>query len=227
LPIPIQKTYTYSVTNEEAVFLKKGMRVAVSFGKTKIFTGLVFAIHETAPTLYEAKEIHQILDEQPLVNEFQLKHWQWISNYYMCSLGDVFRASLPTAFLLESETIVYKNETFEEESILEDDEYLIFEALQHQSELTIHQVADILGKKKVMPIVNELIKKSALHIKEQIYEQYKPKLVKYVRLHPRYSSDASLTALLEELSRAKKQRDAVLTFFQLSTTKKPIKAKEL
>jgi primosomal protein N' (replication factor Y) len=227
LPIPIQKTYTYSVTNEEAVFLKKGMRVAVSFGKTKIFTGLVFAIHETAPTLYEAKEIHQILDEQPLVNEFQLKHWQWISNYYMCSLGDVFRASLPTAFLLESETIVYKNETFEEESILEDDEYLIFEALQHQSQLTIHQVADILGKKKVMPIVNELIKKSALHIKEQIYEQYKPKLVKYVRLHPRYSSDASLTALLEELSRAKKQRDAVLTFFQLSTTKKPIKAKEL
>ncbi|MFT6066147.1 MAG: primosomal protein N' (replication factor Y) [Paraglaciecola sp.] len=227
MPIPIQKTYTYSVTNEEAVFLKKGMRVAVSFGKTKIFTGLVFAIHETAPTLYEAKEIHQILDEQPLVNEFQLKHWQWISNYYMCSLGDVFRASLPTAFLLESETIVYKNETFEEESILEDDEYLIFEALQHQSELTIHQVADILGKKKVMPIVNELIKKSALHIKEQIYEQYKPKLVKYVRLHPRYSSDASLTALLEELSRAKKQRDAVLTFFQLSTTKKPIKAKEL
>ena len=227
MPIPIQKTFTYSVTNEEAVFLKKGMRVAVSFGKTKIFTGLVFAIHETAPTLYQAKEIHQILDEQPLVNEFQLKHWQWISNYYMCSLGDVFRASLPTAFLLESETIVYKNETFEEESILEDDEYLIFEALQHQSQLTIHQVADILGKKKVMPIVNELIKKSAIHIKEQIYEQYKPKLVKYVRLHPRYSSDASLTALLEELSRAKKQRDAVLTFFQLSTTKKPIKAKEL
>tara|TARA_B110000967_G_scaffold197853_1_gene230111 strand:+ start:9083 stop:11503 length:2421 start_codon:yes stop_codon:yes gene_type:complete len=227
LPIPIQKTYTYSVTNEEAVFLKKGMRVAVSFGKTKIFTGLVFAIHETAPILYEAKEIHQILDAQPLVNEFQLKHWQWISNYYMCSLGDVFRASLPTAFLLESETIVYKNETFEEESILEDDEYLIFQALQHQSQLTIHQVADILGKKKVMPIVNELIKKSAIHIKEQIYEQYKPKLVKYVRLHPRYSSDASLTALLEELSRAKKQRDAVLTFFQLSTTKKPIKAKEL
>ncbi len=227
MPIPIQKTYTYSVTNEEAVFLKKGMRVAVSFGKTKIFTGLVFAIHETAPILYEAKEIHQILDEQPLVNEFQLKHWQWISNYYMCSLGDVFRASLPTAFLLESETIVYKNETFEEESILEDDEYLIFQALQHQSQLTIHQVADILGKKKVMPIVNELIKKSAIHIKEQIYEQYKPKLVKYVRLHPRYSSDASLTALLEELSRAKKQRDAVLTFFQLSTTKKPIKAKEL
>lgn len=209
------------------MFLKKGMRVAVSFGKTKMYTGLVFNIHETAPTLYEAKEIHQILDEKPLVNELQLKHWQWIANYYMCSLGDVFRASLPSAFLLESETVVYKNETFEEESILEDDEFLIFEALQHQSQLTIHQVADILGRKKVMPIINELIKKSAIYIKEQIYEQYKPKLIKYVRLHPTYNSDASLTSLLEELSRAKKQRDAVLTFFQLSTTKKPIKAKDL
>ncbi|QNM87085.1 primosomal protein N' [Polaribacter pectinis] len=227
LPIPLQKTFTYSVTEEEANFLQKGMRVAVSFGKTKMYTALVYEIHQTAPTLYEAKEINQILDEKPLVNEQQLKHWSWIAKYYMCSLGDVYRASLPSAFLLESETIVYKNEAFTDETILEDDEFLIFEALQHQSQLTIHQVADILGKKKVMPIVNELIKKSAIYIKEEIYEQYKPKLVKYVRLHADYSSDESLNSLLEELSRAKKQRDAVLTFFQLSTTKKPIKAKDL
>ncbi len=203
------------------------MRVAVSFGKSKIFTGLVFNIHKTSPTLYEAKEIHQILDEVPLVNEMQLQHWQWTANYYMCSLGDVYRASLPSSFLLESETIILKNETFSEESILADDEFLIFEALQHQSQLTIHQVVDILGKKKVMPIVNELIKKSAVTIKEEIYEQYKPKLVKYVRLHSDYSSDDSLNKLLEELSRAKKQREAVLGFFQLSSSKKPIKAKDL
>ncbi|WP_171032316.1 replication restart helicase PriA [Polaribacter aestuariivivens] len=227
LPIPLQKTFTYAVTEEEANFLQKGMRVAVSFGKTKMYTALVFEIHTTAPTLYEAKEINQILDEKPIVNEQQLKHWSWIAQYYMCSLGDVYRASLPSAFLLESETIVYKNEAFTEETILDDDEFLIFEALQHQSQLTIHQVADILGKKKVMPIVNELIKKSAIYIKEEIYEQYKPKLVKYVRLHTSYNSDASLNTLLEELSRAKKQRDAVLTYFQLSTSKKPIKAKDL
>tara|TARA_B110000046_G_scaffold186040_1_gene231722 strand:+ start:4543 stop:6963 length:2421 start_codon:yes stop_codon:yes gene_type:complete len=227
LPIPIQKTFTYSVTEDEANFLQKGMRVAVSFGKTKMYTGLVYNIHQTAPILYEAKEIHQILDETPLVNELQLKHWQWISSYYMCAIGDVYRASLPSAFLLESETVISKNHEFIEDSILADDEFLIFEALQHQSQLTIHQVADILGKKKVMPIVNQLIKKSAISIKEEIYEQYKPKLVKYVRLHSDYNSDDSLEKLLEELSRAKKQREAVLFFFQLSFTKKPIKAKDL
>ena len=203
------------------------MRVAVSFGKSKMYTGLVLNIHTNAPTLYEAKEIHQILDEIPLVNEKQLQHWQWISNYYMCSLGDVYRASLPSAFLLESETIIYKNNTFLDETILADDEFLIFEALQQQSQLTIHQVIAILGKKKVMPIVNALLKKEAIVIKEEIYEQYKPKLVKYVRLHKNYTSDDSLGKLLEELSNAKKQREAVLGFFQLLTAKKPIKAKDL
>ncbi|MEO9571925.1 MAG: primosomal protein N' [Polaribacter sp.] len=227
LPIPIQKTFTYSVTEDEANFLQKGMRVAVSFGKSKMYSALVFNIHQTKPVLYEAKEIHQILDDTPLVNEKQLKHWQWIASYYMCSLGDVYRASLPSAFLLESETIINKNETFTDEDILTNDEFLIFEALQHQSQLTIHQVVAILGKKKVMPIVNSLIKKTAITIKEEIYEQYKPKLVKYIRLNATYSSDDSLENLLTELSRAKKQRDAVLTFFQLSASKKPIKAKDL
>ncbi|OAD45200.1 primosomal protein N' [Polaribacter atrinae] len=227
LPIPIQKTFTYSVTEDEANFLKKGMRVAVSFGKSKMYSALVLNIHQTKPTLYEAKEIHQILDEVPLVNELQLKHWQWISSYYLCSLGDVYRAALPSAFLLESESVINKNEEFSEDAILTDDEFLIFEALQHQSQLTIHQVIAILGKQKVMPIINSLIKKEAIIIKEEIYEQYKPKLVKYVRLHADYSSDDSLGKLLEELSRAKKQREAVLGYFQLSTSKKPIKAKDL
>ena len=227
LPIPIQKTFTYSVSKTEYEFLKKGMRVAVSFGKTKMYTGLVFKLHQIAPETYDAKDILQILDDKPLVTEHQLKHWEWISTYYMCGLGDVYRAALPSAFLLESETVIFKNETFDNNDILNDEEFLIYEALQHQSQLTIHQVVDILGKKKVLPIINELIQKSAVYIREEIYEQYKPKLIKYVRLHANYSSENSLESLLTELSRAKKQRDVVLTYFQLETSKKPIKVKEL
>lgn len=227
LPIPIQKTFTYSVTKEEADFLKKGMRVAVSFGKSKMYSALVLNIHQTAPTLYEAKEIHQILDESPIVTEKQLKYWQWISSYYMCSLGDVYRAAVPSAFLLESETIIYRNESFTDIDILTDEEYLIYEALQRQSQLTLHEIAEVLDRKKVLPIINRLIEKSVLYVKEEIYETYKPKLVKYVRLHKDYQSDESLQELLSKLSRAKKQRDVVLTFFQLKTEKKPIKAKTL
>jgi primosomal protein N' (replication factor Y) len=227
LPIPIQKTFTYSVTQFEYEFLKKGMRVAVSFGKTKMYTGLVFNLHQIPPETYDAKEILQILDNKPIVTEHQLKHWEWISTYYMCGLGDVYRAALPSAFLLESETIIFKNESFDNKYILNDEEFLIYEALQRQSQLTIHQVVDILGKKKVLPIINELIQKSAVYIKEEIYEQYKPKLIKYVRLSNNYNSENSLELLMNELSRATKQREVIMTFFQLSASKKPIKVKDL
>ena len=227
LPIPIQKTFTYSVTQSEYEFLKKGMRVAVSFGKTKMYTGLVFKLHQIPPETYDAKEILQILDDKPIVTEHQLKHWEWVSTYYMCGLGDVYRAALPSAFLLESETIIFKNESFDNKDILNDEEFLIYEALQHQSQLTIHQVVDILGKKKVLPIINELIQKSAVYIKEEIYEQYKPKLIKYVRLSNNYNSENSLELLMNELSRAAKQREVIMTFFQLSASKKPIMVKDL
>lgn len=227
LPIPIRKVYTYSVTKDEVGFLKKGMRVAVSFGKSKIYTALVLDIHKIKPTLYEAKEIHQILDDSPIVTPKQLQHWEWIASYYMCSLGEVYRAALPSAFLLESETIIYRNESFLKTDLLTDDEYLIYEALQRQAQLTLHEIAEIIGRKKVLPIINELIKKSVLSVKEEIYEIYKPKLIKYVRLHKDYHSDKGLQTLLSKLSKAKKQRELVLTFFQLKAEKKPIKAKIL
>ena len=149
LPIPLEKQFTYAITQAEAGFLKKGMRVAVPFGKRKIYTALVLDIHQNAPKAYEAKEIHQILDEQPIVNEFQMKLWQWMSSYYMCTLGDILRAALPSAFLLESETniVLNKNEKINDFE-LKDDEFLVYEALQHQSSLKVRDINNILDKKK-------------------------------------------------------------------------------
>ncbi len=227
LPIPLQKLFTYKITEAEATFLKKGMRVALEFGKSKVYTALVYSIHNEAPIGYEAKEIHQILDETPIVNEIQLKHWEWISDYYMCSLGEVFRAALPSAFLLESETEIELVQSFSKEEMLSDEEFLIYEALQHQSRLSIFQVIEILGKKGVFPIIKALIEKNVILVKEQIYEQYKPKLIKYTRLTTQWSSNEKLAELLETLSRAKKQRDVVLTYFQLNASRKPIKAEKL
>ena len=227
MPIPLQKLFTYKITEAEAVFLRKGMRVAVEFGKSKIYTALVFKIHNEAPIGYEAKEIHQILDESPIVNELQLKHWEWISAYYMCSLGEVYRAALPSAFLLESETEIELVQNFSDEELLSDEEFLIFEALQHQARLSISQIINVLGKKSIFPIIKKLLEKNVIIVREQIYEQYKPKLIKYVRLKEAWSANEKLSVLIETLSRAKKQRDVVLTYFQLNALKKPIKVTKL
>ncbi|MFH4968029.1 primosomal protein N' [Gaetbulibacter sp. M240] len=229
IPVPLQKLFTYRITSAEAEFLKPGMRVAVPFGKTKIYTGIVHHIHNNAPTAYEAKDIEQILDDTPIVNSWQLKLWQWIADYYMCTLGDVMRASLPSGFILESETLIVKNNAKDiKDSDLEDDEFLIYEALHHQSSLKIQDISNILDKKHVLPVLNRLIAKDAITLQEDIYETYKPKLVRYVKLHTTYNSEEQLHKLLDDLSRAPKQREVVMTFFSLSAqTKKPVKVTDL
>ena len=228
LPIPLPQLFTYKITEAESTFLQVGMRVAVPFGKSKIYTAIVATIHQEEPTAYKAKDIFQILDDELIVTKNQLKHWQWIANYYMCSLGEVLRSALPSAFLLESETLVLKNENFDIEAPLTDDEFLIVEALEHQAILPIKKISDILDKKRVLPILNKLLLKEAIILKEEIVEQYRPKLVKYVRLNSLYEDEAKLQELLDTLSRAAQQRNAVLSYFSMNaSTKKPIKQDEL
>lgn len=200
----------------------------VPFGKSKMYTALVVDLHQIPPTLYEAKEIHQILDEQPVVNEFQIAHWNWIASYYMCNIGDVYRGALPSALILESETLLsQKSGAFVDESQLSDDEFLIYEALQHQSSLKVNDVMGILNKKKVFPVIQQLISKNILHLEEEVVEEYKPKLVKYIRLHENYASEEKLIELLDDLKGAK-QKDLVLQYFQLTAQdKKPISVKQL
>ncbi len=229
LPIPLEKLFTYSITEAEANFLKPGMRVSVPFGKSKIYTAIVYGIHNTAPVVYEAKDIHQILDETPVVTQTQLQHWHWISRYYMCSVGEVMRAALPSAFLLESETIITKNkDRIVNDEDLKDDEFLVYEALHHQSSLKIQDLMSILDKKNVLPVIKRLLEKNAITVEEEIYEKYKPKLVRYVKLHSSFSSEKALQNLLEEIGRAHKQKEVVLALFSISAqTKKPVKVSDL
>ncbi len=228
LPLSLPKTFTYSVSEAEFNYIKSGMRVAVPFGKSKIYTGLVLNCHQNPPTLYEAKEIHQILDENPVVNEFQLQHWQWIASYYMCAIGDVFRGAMPSAFILESETIIsQKKEITIEQTNLSDDEFLILEALQYQSSLKVQDVMAILNKKNIFPVVQKLLKKNVLTLQEELQEEYKPKLIRFIRLQDEYSSDISLMTLLDSLKGAK-QKELLMHYFQWNAKeKKPISVKQL
>lgn len=229
LPIPIEKLFTYRINEAEVNIIRPGMRVAVPFGKSKIYTALVHDIHTTAPSVYEAKDIDQILDDHPLVTPTQLKFWEWLSQYYMCSIGEVFRSAVPGALLLESETLIVRNDrAVVEENDLLDDEFMVFEALQHQSILRVQEISEILDKKNIIPVLNRLIQKNVVFLKEEVFEQYKPKLIRYVQLGKDYRSEESLEALLNSLNRAPKQSQVVLSLFQLQAqTKKPVKVKEL
>jgi len=229
LPLALPKPFTYAINEAEYAFLQTGMRVAVPFGRNKIYTGLVLSKHQTPPQLYEAKDIHQILDDFPLVTQTQLDHWQWLASYYMCSLGEVYKSAMPSGFLLESETIITSRPDFNADNEqLSDDEYLIYEALQRQSALKVQEVVSILNKKTILPVINKLIAKNAISLQEEINEKYKPKTIRYIRLQEEFLQQKQLSELMDVLSRAQKQREAVMQFFQLQAKeKKPITVKAL
>ena len=223
LPIPLKQTFTYHVNKDEAYFLKPGMRVAVPFGKSKIYTAVVYGIHQNDPPSYETKSIHQILDEVPLITTRQLKHWEWMASYYMCTLGEVIRAALPSAFLLESETIItLSRKEGIDQTEFGDAEFLVYEALQHQSSLHINDVRSILDQQNVMGVIHDLLAKGVVEVQEEIYEQYRPKLKRYVKLSGAYAEEEALRRLLDSMSRAPKQRQVLMTLFMLSTSEKNV-----
>ncbi len=228
VPIAVTTTFTYRVSQAEYNFLQPGMRVAVPFGKRLVYTAMVLNKHSQKPQIYEPKDIHTIIDEQPLVTKTQLEFWQWIAQYYMCSLGEVYKAALPSAFLLESETILsFNRDLVVDLKSLSDDEFLLYEAFEQQPILRFDEVQNILNKKKVFSIIDDLLKKDIIYLNQHIHEKYKPKLVKYVSLHDNYKEEKNLINLLDNELKTEKQRALVLKYFQLNSQQAPIELKEL
>jgi len=229
LPLALDKTFTYSISEVEFSFIKPGMRIAVPFGKSKIYTALALDVHQNKPLHYQVKEIHEIIDEKPIVDPFQIQLWFWIADYYRCCIGEVYKSAVPSALLLESQTVLFLNKKNEIlKSDLSDDQYLIYEALERQSSLKIQDVIKILGKKNILPIVQKLLNKEIIYLQEEITQNYKPKLIRFVRISQEYNSENGLKKLLEILKNAEKQRMVILKYFQLkATTKKPVSVKEL
>ncbi|MFD0932981.1 primosomal protein N' [Psychroflexus salinarum] len=233
VPLPLEQRFTYSVTNKEHELLQIGMRVAVPFGKRKVYTGIVAKIHNTPPIRYEAKPVEELLDETPTVTSYQLKLWKWIADYYLCTEGEILKSALPSALLIESETVIephpdYDINTIDEDESLNDSEYLILQALQKQSLLKISEITLILDKKTIFPVINAMAEKGLILINQELNKQYKPKLQKYIKLSDHYSSEIELPGLLDSLERAKKQKQALLKLFSLKAqTQKPISVKML
>lgn len=211
LPLPLPKLYTYRINEDEAHFLQTGMRVAVSFGKSKVYTALVHKVHTNEPT-YETKDIEYILDETPIVTPNQITHWQWIADYYMCTLGEVIKSALPSAFLLESETIIEIAEKDLNPYLFSDDEFQVYEALHYKTALKGSEVSKIIPKKKTLKVIKSLVEKGAARISERIFEKYVPKLVKYIRLAEAYQSQEGLQKALE-LLKGEKQKKLIMAYF--------------
>lgn len=228
LPLAISKAYTYRVPFELNEQVEIGKRVVVQFGKSKIYTAIIYQISEQPPQGYDAKYLIDVLDEKPIVHPDQLRLWEWMATYYLCTLGEIMQAALPSALKLASETKISLNaETTYNKSELNDKEFLILDALDIQPELSIADIAKILGQKTVFPILRGLLDKGIILISEEIVEKYQARKKTYIRLNPFYDDPENRKQLFEILERAPKQLDLVLSYIQLHKTQAEISKSEL
>ncbi|MCD4745344.1 MAG: primosomal protein N' [Bacteroidales bacterium] len=218
LPLPVSGLFTYRVPYDMNDSIIVGQRVVVQFGKKKIYTAIVTKIHQNPPANNYVKYISSILDIQPLVNHIQLKFWDWISEYYMCTKGEVMNVALPSALKLASESKIVLNPDFNDNfDLLNEKEYLIAEALSIQKTLTITEVAEIVDQKKIIHLIKTLIEKGVVLVEEELKERYKPKIETYVRLTEKYNDEDNLKEAFKILEKkAYKQLELLMSYITLS-----------
>ena len=210
LPLPLHGTFTYELTKKEYENLGIGHRVAVSFGKRKVYTGVIKQIHTNKPTLYETKPIEFVYDKKELISESQIDFWSWISKYYFTPIGDVLKAAIPSTFLLESETIIIKKEINSDDiEQMSDDEYLIYEALDFNT-LKINEVSDILDKKNTYSVIQKMILKGFIELNFEINEKYKPKLLNVIYLNKELLEEQKIKNALKILNSSPKQKEILM-----------------
>src|SRR6185312_12649310 len=227
LPLALPTTYTYSVPQTLLAKIKTGCRVEVIFGKNKKYSGIIKSVLNEAPS-FETKDILNVIDDEPIIYPQQLQLWNWLSDYYMCSEGEVMAAALPAHLKLSSETILVFNEEFGENfSTLDDEEYLVAEALLLKKELKTSEVQQIAGITHVYPLIKKLIDKRICFVWEEFTDKLMVKKENFVLLNPEFSSDESLNALMNDMTKAPKQLELLLSFLHFLKTEGEVSQSKL
>lgn len=218
LPLPLYSTFTYRMPNSMQDSIKIGNRVLVPFGRKKYYTAIVTLLHDNEPSGYEVKEVMAMLDEYPIIRYPQLKFWNWISEYYLCSVGDVYKAAVPTGLKVESETFVALNPDYEEDSLdpLKEREKIVLEQIICNERIQLSDIEKATGFKNIEAIVMRLLDKDAIFVSEKIINNYTPKTEVYVALCCEKGDDATLHSFFEKVKQAKKQEKVLLSFLDLS-----------
>jgi primosomal protein N' (replication factor Y) (superfamily II helicase) len=217
LPLALPVTYTYAIPEALLARALPGCRVEVAL-RNKKYAGIVSVITDKEPP-YTTKPILNVLDDEPVLFAQQLQLWRWMSEYYMCSEGEVMAAALPAHFKLSSETIlIFNEEAGDDFTHLSDEEFLVAEALLLKKELRLTEVQQILDITHVYPIIKKLIDKRVCFVWEAIDEKYKAKKENYVLLDAQYNDETALEKKLNDWKGAPKQMELLLAYLHLQKT---------
>lgn len=218
LPLPLGNLFTYKVPEEFSEEIIVGKRVIVPFGRQKVYSGLIKRVFESHPDPESLKTIHGVLDDLPLVNDKQFAFWEWMSEYYMCTQGEVMNGALPSALKLTSETkvILAEDADLENEDLSSSEEIMI-SALTKNKEMTVDEIAKLLNKTSIHHLLKKAVEKRLVILSEELNARYKPKFESRLRLSQNYTNESEMALLfqqLEEDPRKAKQLEAMMVFLK-------------
>lgn len=218
LPLPISGTFTYSLPEAMDGQVSVGARVIVPFGKKKFYTGIVVAFAPTAPLGYEVKDVISVLDSSPVVRHPQLKLWEWVADYYLCSLGEVYNAAVPAGLKIESETSVELNPDFDaaDSGIMNEREQIVYQLLSSKGKTPVRDVEKETGFRNITVIINNMVGKGVVIISENLVDRFRAKKEKCVRMAIDPADDSALRSAFAAVKGAKKQEQLLLTMVHLS-----------
>lgn len=218
LPLPLHTTFTYAVPDDMSDMVEKGSRVLVQFGRKKYYTGIITELHVTPPTDYEVKPIMAVLDREPVVRYPQLKLWDWIADYYLCTPGEVYKAALPTGLKPESETHISLNPDFEQDGSIHftPRQQLIISVLEEKNRVRISEIEESAKLKAATQVANQLLEMGVVVIDEKVTDKYKPKKETFVVLNARRGDNDLLHEYFSKVSRSRKQEATLISWLELS-----------
>lgn len=211
-PLALPGLYSYEVPEDLRSQIKFGIRVEVPL-RNRLYAALVIEMHDALKLDYRVKNVVSIIDRESVITGEQYEFWKWIAKYYTCKLGEVMQVAMPSGLKLASETKLLIHPDYEiDANLLDDKEYLLAEALTMRGELSIQQVQDILQQKSVHPVIQSLLDKQVIHVKEELRQKYKVKKQTYVLLAPELLVDNELLELaFEAVKRSEKQTNVLLS----------------
>lgn len=228
LPLPLENTYTYRIPPGQEAAVKPGCRVLVRFGKRRYYTAIVLMVRDRVdPVSYEIREIYALLDSFPILRRPQLRFWEWIASYYLCKLGDVYKAAVPTGLKLESETVVTYNDSYEAPAPLKRNEQAVLDAFASKPKLTLAELEKITGLRHIVPVVSALMSYGAVEVGEEVRKGFAPKTEAFVRLAETFTQEEKLQEAFALLKRAPRQEALLLSYLDISHALNPPLRKEL
>lgn len=229
LPLPISGSFTYSVPSIYEDEIEVGSRVLVQFGKKNYYTGIVELVHNNQPSGYEVKEIMMVLDAKPIVRHPQLKLWNWLAEYYLCSVGEVYKAAVPSGLKVESETYILLNSDYEyDENVnLTERMALIIQLLDRNGRMKISEIERETGFKNLGTLVNKMLEIGLVLIDERIVDKYRARKETLVRLNCDRNDNEALHGFFDIVKRARQQEKMLIAYLDLSAWMQSATPKEV